>query len=117
MEGAQMNKPTEYLHARITELETRIKAQQAAVNDAAQASGKEALSGAIGTVLRAVDKSIAALAPDPEGWNGDVKYDGEMYYTTGKWGNRISDGMMGREYRSLDDARIWVYRDGTIAKD
>lgn len=42
---------------------------------------------------------------------------GRYYYATGKVGNRLSDGMMGREFKSEDDSRCWLYRDLSIEDD
>jgi len=44
-------------------------------------------------------------------------WSGEIYYPTGKNGNRLSDGLMGREFASEKNSanRVWLYRDGTVA--
>ncbi len=46
-----------------------------------------------------------------------ITHNGQQYYATGKVGNRFVDGMMGREFRTDDDSRCWLYRDLSIKDD
>lgn len=88
----------EYLAARIVELEKALEALE--------------------KVRAACSQTIRyALTPDPEIWRSCFDYGDKTYYKGNKWGNRSSDGMMGLEYHAESDERIWVYRDGSMAKD
>jgi len=48
-----------------------------------------------------------------------VEHKGETYYTTGKTGTRINDGIKGHEFASIkgNGKRLWVYTDGSTLED
>lgn len=106
-----MNPTYEQLSARVHELTQGVTDLQAMV------WGTDKSDPQFNRLDEARSLSERLLKNDDAFQFGAVKHKGHIYCPTGKWGNRRVDGMMGREMRTPEDARIWQYRDGTIAED
>jgi hypothetical protein len=49
-----------------------------------------------------------------------IHHKGLTFYPTGKWGNRMVDSMMCKEFKCVHDgldSRLWLHRDGTVVED
>ena len=104
-----MNPTYEQLSARVKELETGVTAINKLVH-AVDFVYPQRLNEARKFCLR-------MLQNDDFLQQAVIPHKGQQYYATGKVGNRLSDGMMGREFRTDDDSRCWLYRDLSIKDD
>lgn len=106
-----MNPTYEQLSARVKELEqgvTDLRLMVWGTNQPKNASNR----------LPEARKLAERLLKDDEFLQKTfISHNGKEYYATGKIGNRLSDGMMGREFRTDDDSRCWLYRDLSIKDD